>query len=108
MESTILGSREVNPRQLLDEGLRKELVSHASELLHTLLQFDLPADSATLPMAKHNASTMRSLASLAGRLEGFRSTLECIEDYVSMPGLKLYHEEMRRIISYNVEQEVNK
>ena len=107
MENTILGGKEVNPRKLLDEGLRKELVTHNSELFNNLLQFDFSADSETIAsMVKHQASAMRSLSSLAGRLEGFQSALECVEDYVCMHGLKMWHTEMSRIISYNVEQEV--
>lgn len=109
MENTNIGEREVNPRQLLEESLRKELISHSSELLHNLLQFDFSADSETIAsMNKHHAAAMRSLASLSGRLQGFQSALECIDDYACVNGLRMWHEEMKRIISYNVEQEVNK
>ncbi|KAL7541370.1 hypothetical protein ACHAXR_010852 [Thalassiosira sp. AJA248-18] len=109
MENTVIGSAQVNPRDLLDEGLRKELVSHVSELLNNLLQFDFSADSESVSsMSKHQAAAMRSLSSLSGRLEGFQAALECVEDYVCMHGLKLWHEELSRIMDYNVEQEVNK
>lgn len=107
MENTVIGGREVNPRQLLDEGLRKELVRHTSELLNNLLQFDFSADSETVAsMTKHRAAAIRSLASLSGRLDALRGVFECVEDYVRMQGLKMWHEEMSRVISYNVEQEV--
>ena len=109
MKTTFLGGREVNPCHLLEEGLRKELVSHISELMHNLLQFDFSANAETIvSMIKHQAAAMRSLASLAGRLQGFQDAFECVQDYLCMNGLELWHEEMRRIISYNVEQEINK
>lgn len=109
MDNSIIGGIEINPRKLLDEGLRKEMVRHVSELLNNILQFDFAADSETVAsITKHQASAMRSLASLSRRLEGFQSALECIEDYVSIHGLKMWHEEFSRIINYNVEQEVNK
>jgi WASH complex subunit strumpellin len=109
MDNSIIGGIEINPRKLLDEGLRKEMVQHVSELMNNLLQFDFAADSETVAsMAKHQAAAMRSLASLSRRLEGFQSALECIEDYVSIHGLKMWNEEFSRIINYNVEQEVNK
>lgn len=109
MDNSIIGGIEINPRKLLDEGLRKEMVQHVSELMNNLLQFDFSADSETpTSMSKHQAAAMRSLASLSRRLEGFKSALECIEDYVSIHGLKMWHEEFSRIINYNVEQEVNK
>ncbi len=107
MEKMTLGGKVVNPRLLLNEGLRKQLVLHVSELMNNLLSFDFSADSETIvSMTKHHASAMRSLASLAARLEGFQGALECVEDYVGMDGPQIWHEEMRRIISYNVEQEV--
>ena len=109
MDNSIIGGIEINPRKLLDEGLRKEMVQHVSELMNDVLQFDFSADSETVAsMSKHQAAAMRSLASLSRRLEGFKSALECIEDYVSIHGLKMWHEEFSRIINYNVEQEVNK
>lgn len=109
MEKTVLGGIEVNPHKLLDEGLRKELVSVVSELLNNLLQFDFSADSESFAsMSKHLSSAMRSLASLSGRLEAFTHALECVDDYLCMHGLKMWHEEMGRIISYNVEQEVRR
>jgi len=109
MEKTILGGIEVHPHKLVDEGLRKELVSHVSGLLHNLLQFDFSADSETVSsMSKHLTSAMKSLASLSERFEAFRTSLECVDDYLCMHGLKMWHEEMGRIINYNVEQEVRK
>jgi WASH complex subunit strumpellin len=110
MDTSIIGGIEINPRKLLNEGLRKEMVQHVSELMNTLIQFDFATDSSetVASMTKHQAATMRSLASLSRRLEGFQSALECIEDYVSIHGLKMWHEEFSRIINYNVEQEVNK
>jgi WASH complex subunit strumpellin len=109
MGSIVVGGIEVNPHKLLDDGLRKELVLHVSELLNNLIQFDFSADSETVStMSKHLVSAMRSLASLSGRLDAFQSCLECVDDYLCMHGLKMWHEEMGRIISYNVEQEVRR
>ena len=107
MESTVLGGIEVHPHKLVDEGLRKELVSHVSGLLNNLLQFDFSADSETVSsMSKHLTSAIKSLASLSERFKAFRMSLECVDDYLCMHGLKMWHEEMGRIMNYNVEQEV--
>eukprot|EP00804_Cyclotella_cryptica_P013905 CCRYP_002429-RD/>CCRYP_002429-RD protein AED:0.28 eAED:0.28 QI:53/0.75/0.6/1/1/1/5/0/1264 len=109
MENSFVGGVEVNPRKLLDDGLRKEMVQHVSELMNNILQFDFSADNETTSsLLRNQASAMRSLTSLSKRLEGFRSSLDCIEDFVAFDGSKMWHEEMARIISYNVEQEVNK
>ena len=58
-------------------------------------------------MIRHRAATTGSLASLSGRLEGFRAALGCVEDYVCMHGSKMWHEELSRIVNYNVEQEMS-
>mmetsp|Transcript_27925 Transcript_27925/g.57947 ORF Transcript_27925/g.57947 Transcript_27925/m.57947 type:complete len:1294 (-) Transcript_27925:92-3973(-) len=109
MENSFVGEVEVNPRKLLEDGLRKEMVQHISELMNSLLQFDFSADSeTTASITKHYGAAMRSMTSLASRLEGFQGALCCIEDYTSINSLKIWHSEMSRIINYNVEQEVNK
>ena len=44
---------------------------------------------------------------LAERMSGFRRSFEYIQDYVNIYGLKIWQEEVSRIINYNVEQECN-
>ena len=50
---------------------------------------------------------MPKLESLGAKMDGFRRSFEYIQDYVSIYGLKIWQEEMSRIINYNVEQECN-
>lgn len=40
-------------------------------------------------------------------MDGFYRSFEYIQDYVSIYGLKIWQEEVSRIINYNVEQECN-
>lgn len=40
-------------------------------------------------------------------MDGFRRSFEYVQDYVGMYGLKIWQEEVSRIINYNVEQESN-
>jgi len=47
------------------------------------------------------------LDQLATVMDGFRRSFEYIQDYVNIYGLKIWQEEMSRIINYNVEQECN-
>ena len=109
MQNLIISGVEVNPRKLTEDGLRKEMVRHISELMNNLLQFDFSAESeTTASMIRHQSSAMKSLVSLSKRLEGFQNALSSIEDFVAINGSQIWHQEMSRIISYNVEQEVNK
>jgi WASH complex subunit strumpellin len=49
----------------------------------------------------------RKLEELDHTLSGFRLSFEYISDYVSIYGLKIWQEELTRIINFNVEQECN-
>lgn len=50
---------------------------------------------------------MPRLESLWETMDGFRRSFEYIQDYVNIYGLKIWQEEVSRIINYNVEQECN-
>ena len=41
-------------------------------------------------------------------MDGFRRSIEYVQDYVDMAGLKMWQEELARIINYNIEQECNR
>ena len=50
---------------------------------------------------------MPRLQQLGSRMDGFRRSFEYIQDYVDIYGLKIWQEELSRIVNYNVEQECN-
>lgn len=47
------------------------------------------------------------LDALGARMDGFIRSFEYIQDYVDIHGLKIWQEEVTRIINYNMEQECN-
>lgn len=47
------------------------------------------------------------LRQLGARLSGIRQSIEYIQDYINTYGLKMWQEELSRIVNYNVEQECN-
>jgi len=104
MEKTAIGRDVINPRNILEDGLRKELVRQCCAALHHNLQFQFNIDA----LPQHQAACIRSLSTLAGRMDGFRSAIEYIQDFIDIPGLMMWGEEVARIIGYNVEQEANK
>uniref|UniRef100_A0A4W6EDZ5 WASH complex subunit 5 n=1 Tax=Lates calcarifer TaxID=8187 RepID=A0A4W6EDZ5_LATCA len=94
-----LGARyEVDPKQLLEDGIRKELVKRVAYALHKGLIFN--------PKSKPS-ELMPKLKDMAATMDGFYRSFEYIQDYVSIYGLKIWQEEVSRIINYNVEQECN-
>lgn len=98
MKTTLVGVIKVDPKQLLEDGIRKELVKQVAAALHYGLIFN--------PKAKTNELEPRLIA-LAEQMSGFRRSFEYIQDYVNIYGLKIWQEEVSRIINYSVEQECN-
>ena len=50
---------------------------------------------------------MGKLEILGAKMDGFVRSFEYIQDYVDIHGLKIWQEEVSRIINYNMEQECN-
>uniref|UniRef100_A0A8C5DMK5 WASH complex subunit 5 n=1 Tax=Gouania willdenowi TaxID=441366 RepID=A0A8C5DMK5_GOUWI len=98
MKTTLVGIIKVDPKQLLEDGIRKELVKKVAYALHQGLIFN--------PKAKPS-ELMPKLKEMAATMDGFYRSFEYIQDYVSIYGLKIWQEEVSRIINYNVEQECN-
>ncbi|TRY73510.1 hypothetical protein TCAL_01553 [Tigriopus californicus] len=98
MKSTLVGVIKVDPKQLLEDGIRKEIVRQVSKTLHQTLMFN--------PKAKTCELTVK-LKALKTSMSGFRRSFEYIQDYVRISGLKIWQEELSRIILFHVEQETN-
>jgi WASH complex subunit strumpellin len=98
MKTTLVGVIKVDPKQLLEDGIRKELVQQVARALHHSLIFNPKAKTCELEP---------KLVALSERMSGFRRSFEYIQDYVNIYGLKIWQEEVSRIINYNVEQECN-
>lgn len=109
MEKTFMGVIEVDPQQLLEDGIRKQVVQHVAESVHNELQFtvkEVGMFSETIRCCT-TAEFDAKLSSLAQCIDGFRRSFEYIQDYVNIAGLRVWQEEVGRIINYNVEQECN-
>ncbi|KAJ8983481.1 hypothetical protein NQ317_014940 [Molorchus minor] len=73
-----------DPKQLLEDGIRKELVQHISKALHSELTFN----------AKSKQEDIRQkLKSLGRIMDGYKRSFEYIQDYININGLKIWQEE---------------
>ncbi|KAB7495837.1 WASH complex subunit strumpellin [Armadillidium nasatum] len=89
---------KIDPRKLLDEGVRRELVRQVATSLHHGFVFN----------QKGKGNDLKKRLEIVGRqMKGFQTSFEYIQDYINTYGLKMWQEEMTRIINYNVEQECN-
>ena len=72
METYLVGVIEVNPKEILDEGIRKELI----RLIFKVLDSHLTFKAGTID------DFMNRLLELANRLEGFKVSIEYIQDFI--------------------------
>ncbi|XP_044738759.1 WASH complex subunit 5 [Chrysoperla carnea] len=96
MDTTLVGVISIEPRRLLEDGIRRELIKNVSQAFHNNLMFN--------PKSK-GTELETKLATLAEIIDGYRRSFEYIQDYVNINGLKIWHEEISRLMSYAVEQE---
>lgn len=104
MKKTLLGVIKVDPRQILNDGIRKHLVDQTSRALHSLLVFDTRLGRGRDP----KSAIEGQLSTLRDVLGGFRKSFEYVQDYIGIYGLKMWQEEFTRIVRFNTEQEANK
>jgi WASH complex subunit strumpellin len=100
MEETTIGVVRVNPHQLLEDGIRKELVEHIARELHAGIWFDRTKPSTVEQLDKE-------LAHLGARLRGVRDSFEYIQDFVNVHGLQIWLEEFQRIVRFTLQMECN-
>ncbi len=115
MKTTLVGVIQIDPKRLLEDGIRRELVRQVARALHRGLQFSPAAATSSSSSSKNASSTAvaaaaelhSKLAALLQVMNGYRRSFEYIQDYVCINGLKMWQEELSRIVNYNVEQECN-
>eukprot|EP01135_Chromosphaera_perkinsii_P002142 Nk52_evm76s217 gene=Nk52_evmTU76s217 len=100
MKTTLFGIIKIDPKSMLEDGIRRELVYKISKALHSTLVFVDRGKS-------RDKELLAKLAILSGLMDGLRRSFEYIQDYVNIYGLKMWNEEFGRIISYYLERECN-
>ncbi|KAM9958880.1 hypothetical protein ACTFIW_012470 [Dictyostelium discoideum] len=109
METTLVGIIEVDPKQLLEDGIRKELVLQIALAMDKTLIFSGKPYQApsNKQQQQQEIELLQRLKELSNILDGFRRSFQYIQDYVNIQGLKIWQEEFSRIVNFYVEQECN-
>lgn len=82
MQTTLVGIIRLDPKKLLENGIRKELVGEILKTMESNLVFGKAASA--------NGVVLKSkLSAMMGRLEGIKRSLEYIGDYVNSNGLRV-------------------
>jgi WASH complex subunit strumpellin len=98
VESYLLGVIEVQPKELLDQGIRKELLGLIHRILDKALYFS--------PKANSVEDFTKRLSKLADDLSAFRQSVEYIQDFINAYGNKMFIEEFDRLMACYIDMEV--
>ena len=98
MEKTLVGVIEVDPKEILEMGIRTELIKLLAKTFHNYIDFKV---NEKIPLDK-------KLNELIVRISSIRKSFLYIQDYININGNKMWCEEMNRLINYYVEIEANK
>ena len=98
MEKTLMGVIEIDPKVLLEEGIRTELLKVLA------LAFQKHIDFA----AGDKIDLKKKLQILDTDLSALKKSFIYIQDYINLNGSKIWSEEMHRLINFYVELEANK
>ena len=98
MEKTLMGVIEVDPKVILEEGIRTELLKVLGLAFQKHIDFG--------PMDKIDLK--KKLNTLFIDLSALKKSFIYIQDYINLNGSKIWSEEMHRLINFYVELEANK
>jgi WASH complex subunit strumpellin len=98
MEKTLMGVIEVDPKNILEDGVRKELLNLLAANFNKYIDFT----------AGYNIDLNLKLTDLAKRISCIKRSFLYIQDYININGSRMWYEEMHRMIYYYVDLEANK
>lgn len=100
MKSTLVGIVCIDPKQLLHNGIKKQLAETI------LLELDKGLSFNTKSKA-NKSDLMTRLGQLAVVMDGHKRSFEYIQDYVGIYGLKVWYEVLNQVIERTVSSEID-
>lgn len=95
MTKRFIGTFELDPRQLIEDGIRKQLGNDLAHMLHSIFVFSTGwADEVEEKLQEAHVY-----------LQSQQRVMEYFQDYVHLHGLHLWQEEFSKIVNLSVEQE---
>ena len=99
MEKTLMGVIEVDPKTILEEGIRKELLSLLAKTFNEYIDFSVNTKKRDF---------QPKLKEIISKISCIKRSFLYIQDYINIKGSKMWCEEMHRLFGYYVELEANK
>lgn len=94
-----MGVIEINPKEILVDGIRRELVKEISKMLHFMFIFEKKGD---------NDELQKKLDNVKARFKGMKKSFEYIQDFLNIPGEQIWREEVSRIFRISLDKEGTK
>eukprot|EP00762_Andalucia_godoyi_P005753 ANDGO_06428.mRNA.1 WASH complex subunit strumpellin homolog len=107
MEKTLMGIIQIDPQQLLEDGIRLEVRRRIGSGFNDLLSFSTPGSTSSKDAKSGVGEFEPRLLQLANVMSGMQRSLEYIQDYVNVYGLKVWQDEFSRVVRAQVQHEVN-
>lgn len=114
LDKVLMGVTSIEPKEILIDGLRKELCKKMATFLHeefifkaneqTSTGIDHTKQGALGEFGVYEAKFLRLKASFVG----LKRSIEYIQDFLNVQGEKIWREELSRIVDYAVEREATK
>ena len=99
MEKTLMGVIEVDPKNILEDGIRKELLNLLALTYHKLIDF--------CAATAYNLDFHARLNELGMRVNSIKKSFIYIQDYINIDGTRIWYEESHRLLNFNVDLEGN-
>jgi WASH complex subunit strumpellin len=97
LDNVLMGVIEIQPKEILVDGIRKELGKTLATMLHEGFIFDKKGNMSEEMMSKFLA--------LRDKIKGLKRSIEYIQDFLNIYGEKIWNDEITRIIEFAVEKE---
>ena len=97
LDKVLMGVIEIEPKEILVDGIRKELGKTLATMLHEGFIFDKKSDMSNEMMDKFKF--------LRDKIKGLKRSIEYIQDFLNIYGEKIWNEEIVRIIDFADEKE---
>lgn len=94
-----MGVIEIEPKEILIDGIRKELGKTIATMLHEGFIFNKKQQGTNVDELEQKLKHLRD------RVKGLKRSIDYIQDFLNVYGEKIWSEEMSRIIEFAVEKE---
>ena len=114
LDKVLMSVTEIEPKEILIDGLRKELCKKMANMLHQEFIFkDLESTSTGIDHSKQGAMGEfgvyeAKFLRIKANFVGLKRSIEYIQDFLNVQGEKIWREELSRIVDFAVEKEATR